>query len=344
MDIHLPLPRSPQGKFQRYCPSDSCVPRRFQLADAPQEQRIAEDHTSLVRRLPKTTGTTCPYCGTDGEDQSFTAPEDIQAAKQYLEWAVAEDASDYMEDLAREFNSSVSRNSFIQLSMHVERSRRPKPYPWREDLLRDLTCDICGRPYGVYAIGLFCPDCGGRNVHVHFDREVELISKQISAAERSDLGTDKELTYRLLGNAHEDVLTALETYLKVVFRFLAAARLGSADLAEAVKDAKRGNPFQNVERSRSLFGVLGVDPFRVISEADLGFLMAHIEKRHVIGHNLGLVDEKYLVSASSGREGENVKIAGDEILRFAALARRIVVDGLERSEVEFLPPKKEPPK
>jgi hypothetical protein len=26
-----------------------------------------------------------------------------------------------------------------------------------------MRCDVCQREYGVYAIGLFCPDCGSRS-------------------------------------------------------------------------------------------------------------------------------------------------------------------------------------
>ena len=32
-------------------------------------------------------------------------------------------------------------------------------------------CDHCGRDYGVFAIGLFCPDCGAPNLRLHFARE-----------------------------------------------------------------------------------------------------------------------------------------------------------------------------
>jgi hypothetical protein len=101
--------------------------------------------------------------------------------------------------------------------------------------------------------------------------------------------------------------------------------------------ARAGNPFQNIDRGRSLYGEIGIDPYRVLSADELGFLTVHIEKRHVIGHNLGLADERYLQRVGHEDEGENVRILGDDVRRFAELAYRIVVSGLEESEPEFLP-------
>lgn len=59
----------------------------------------------------------------------------------------------------------------------------------------------------MFAIALFCPDCGAPNLALHFARETELVGQQVDLAESQDR---QELAYRLLGNAHEDVLTAFE--------------------------------------------------------------------------------------------------------------------------------------
>jgi uncharacterized Zn finger protein (UPF0148 family) len=155
---------------------------------------------------------TCPYCGHDGTEQEFTAPEDVEAAKEHVKWAAAQDVADAIAGIVSGFNRKQSTDSPISISMSMKHSHEPAPYFWREDLLRALRCDLCERSYGVYAIAIFCPDCGGRNVHVHFAREVELIEKQVHQSEEIAAKGDNELAYRMLGNAHEDVLTALETY------------------------------------------------------------------------------------------------------------------------------------
>lgn len=121
--------------------------------------------------------------------------------------------------MARDFNRSMPRGGFISMRMDVRERPRAQPTAWREDLLRDLVCDQCARRYGVYAIAVFCPDCAAPNLGTHFKREVELVTKQVELAGDVREERDRELAYRLLGNAHEDVLTAFETYLKTTHRW-----------------------------------------------------------------------------------------------------------------------------
>jgi hypothetical protein len=136
--------------------------------------------------------------------------------------------------MAKDFNRKVGGGLF-GISMEVEGGSSSRPRAWIEDLLRELACDQCGREYGVYAIGLFCPDCGATNLAVHFSREVELIDRQLDLAQDVE---DREMSWRLLGNAHEDVLTALETYLKVVYRFVVDRRYQGEDRARVSSGAK----------------------------------------------------------------------------------------------------------
>jgi hypothetical protein len=193
----------------------------------------------------------------------------------------------------------------------------------RADLLRELVCDHCGRDYGVYAIGLFCPDCGAPNLRLHFERERQLVNAQVEIAEAQPEGLE-ELAYRLLGNAHEDVLTAFEATLKTVYLFGIANR---PEGAPAVKPV--GNDFQNLERAEQRFKDLTFDPFSGLGEMELSTLRLNIQKRHIIGHNLGVVDSKFAEHADEARLGETVHLVGDDVRRFATVCQS-VVDALDQ--------------
>ncbi len=335
MELAIPAPQSLTGKIHRCCPIPDCVPNLFQLGNAPSGQEISKEHAHLTRRAPNTQVTTCPYCGHDGPDDEFVFPGDIEAARDCIQRAVEEDAADILEQMARDFNRE-RRQDLLPINIGVERPRRSRPFTGREDLLRDLTCDICSRSYGVYAIGLFCPDCGARNLHVHFRREAGLVSQQLELAKKVEHDVGKELAYRLLGNAHEDVLTAFETYLKTIYRFLVKRRL-----PEQAKElgAKRriGNSFQNIERGHNLFAKINIDPYKHLGDADLNFLRLNIEKRHVVGHNLSMADEAYTQAAKTEQPGQTVRLMADEISRFANICNSVVVQ-LEENSAEFLPP------
>lgn len=326
MELSIPLPTTPTGKSYRWCPIDACEPRLFLLGEAPADQVIPDDHVHLTRRAPGTPGTTCPYCGNDSPDDRMIHPHDIEAAKKYITWAATQDAGDYIEGVAKDFNRSMrgSSGGLIQIEMDVKRPRLNRPSVWREDLLRNLACDICSREYGVYTIALYCPDCGAPNVHVHFRREVELISRQIELANNAEADGNKELAYRLLGNAHEDVLTAFETYLKTIFRFLVKKHLPTEEADRLITKKAIGNHFQNIRRGRKLYLEIGIDPYEGLEADDLTFLQLNIEKRHVVGHNLSMVDQTYSETSQGKQPGETVSLLGEEVRRFASICYLVV--------------------
>lgn len=337
LELSVPIPKSSTGKILRYCPDQACTPRRFQLGQAPESRTISEAHFSLIRRQPSTPGITCPYCGLDAKDYEFNAPEDIDAATNLVMWEAGQDVGDWLEQWTRDFNRQFNRSrGLISLQASVQRSRKPRPRPWREDLLRSLTCNVCSRVYGVYAIALFCPDCGARNLSIHFRREMEITLAQVDLAEHLQERGEQEIAYRLLGNAHEDVLTAFETYLKSVFRFVARRRFPGELPVDIAKDL-RGNPFQNIDRSRKAFEYLKVDLFTILNEKEIADLHIDIEKRHIVGHNLGIADEKYIDVAQDSGIGETIPLLADEIEQFANLCSR-VIGHIEQVIPEFLPP------
>jgi hypothetical protein len=59
--------------------------------------------------------------------------------------------------------------------------------------------------------------------------------------------------------------------------------------------------------------VLTINPFSMLSAGDLQFLATNIQKRHVIGHNLGIADEHYCHFNQSEQPAETVQLLGNEI-------------------------------
>lgn len=323
MRLAVPLPVTSSGMTLRWCPNDDCQPRRFQIGVSQLEQPEATVQPG-ARRSPGAPATTCPYCGTDGDDQSFVAPEDLEAAIDKVKWAFREDVVLWLDGLAADFNRTVSRggNNFLGIRMTSDNVRRPEPTAWREDLLRSVQCHACSRAYGVYAIGLFCPDCGIANLADHFAREVDLVEGQVSIAADLQIEGETELAYRVLGNAHEDVVTAFETYLKSVFRFVLVSRQGSADLFKPAD--LRGNPFQNLSRAERLFAALGIALFEGLDPSELQSLETDFQKRHVVGHNLGLVDDRYAEVEQDSRIGETTSLLAGDVKAFATRCMSVV--------------------
>jgi hypothetical protein len=327
LELKIPLPISQSGLVERYCPSDSCNPRIFQLGDRAANKEFDEQALTRSRRRPGGDGTVCPYCGIIQGDAAFLSPRDREAALNQVRWAAAEGVREMvgnmMETMAHNFNRR-SGNGMISLRMETKRgAQSPRPRPYREDMLRTLTCDVCARRYGVYAIGLFCPDCGASNVNVHFARELELIRDQATISQNSANDGKVELAYRLLGNAHEDVLTAFETYLKSLYRFLVTKRTPVEAPALCSKKAI-GISFQNIERGKSLYAALNIDLYSACAPQDIQLLDRNIQKRHVIGHNLGLADETYANKLGEASAGTIINISSAEVIHFAEICATVV--------------------
>lgn len=318
MKLSIPLPRTPGGRIYRFSPNEDAHPRHFVIGDVLAEVPLTAALRARMKHEPRTKLTVCPYSGTVADDAAFAHPDDVKAALEIVKHDAAQDIGDaFAEMFKNAFRGSSSSNGLIKVTANVKRSMpKPKPRFVRQDLMRELVCDHCGRDYGVFAIGLFCPDCGAPNVRLHFAREAELVDDQVSIAEQ--IGTEKEeLAYRLLGNAHEDILTAFEATLKALYLY-GKTQVGTNS------PTKLGNDFQNVDKGLKRFDELGLNPFEDLTSAEMAALKLNIEKRHIIGHNLSVVDDKFAAHASDAKVGETVHLLGEDIRQFAALGQKVI--------------------
>jgi hypothetical protein len=312
MQLAIPLPQTPEGRVYRYSPKEDAYPRHFVLGGREPDFLVEKHKRQRMRQEPGTTRTVCPYSGAIGDDEDFTHPKDREAALKIVKHAAVQDVQAAFSDMLK----GVAQKSRGGLTYKPgARAHRSSPQFGRNDLMRLLICDCCGRDYGVFAIALYCPDCGSPNIALHFSREVELVSQQVQIAE--ELGEERqELAYRLLGNAHEDVLTAFEAAQKVVYAHQVAKDNSS------VKPVR--NDFQNVERAQKRYAEFGFDPYCTLSEGERELLNLNIQKRHVIGHNLGVVDAKFAENARDALLGETVDLVGSEIREFARLCLLVI--------------------
>jgi hypothetical protein len=321
MQLGISPPRTPDGRAYRFSPNDKAHPRHFVLGERAEGFAVSSQ-TERMMQAAGSPNTVCPYSGTVGPDDAFTHPDDRAAALEIVAHAARSDAEEAVRGMFDKLAHDFAGNKYLTIKSSPRSPSKPAPRFVRSDLLRELVCDECGRDYGVFAISLFCPDCGAPNIHLHFARETSLVRQQVEIA--GGLSDEQsELAYRLMGNAHEDVLTAFEATLKTVYLHRVAGRPAGAPPIKAV-----GNAFQNIARGRERFSEFGLDPFAGLSPETLAALTLNIQKRHVIGHNLGVADAVFAEHAVDARLGETIALVGDDILQFAEIGQ-MVVNGLD---------------
>jgi len=310
-EFAIPIPQTPTGGTWRFSPNSAARPRHFVVAPASATYVVAHAARARMKLDPRSDRTVCPYSGIVAPDAAFMHPDDHYATTHIVAHAFAIDSQAHFARLA---TAAGPPNGY--------RPPAPQPRPTfvRADLQRTLRCDHCARPYAVYAIALYCPDCGAPNVRLHFRREIALVEAQLALAEAQPAAA-QELAYRLHGNAHEDVVSAFEATLKTIY-------LHGHDRSGGPAPAKPRNAFQNLQKIEARFAELGVDPFAALSSEARTGLALGIQKRHVFGHNLGVADETFAAHAPDARVGQTISTAADEIRSFATLAQ-VVVDGLD---------------
>lgn len=318
MRLGIPPPQTPDGRVYRYSPNEDAHPRHFVLGSHDPDFVITDESRARMKLQPRSNQSVCPYSGIIAPDEDFLHPDDKEAVLEIVKDAAIRDAEAVLHKAFSKFNNRSSGKGFITMkTTYTPSPPRPKPRFARRDLLRELVCDQCSRDYGVFAISLFCHDCGAPNLHLHFAREIELVGQQVELAtvQSEDAA---ELSYRLLGNAHEDVLTAFEATQKAVYLH------GKVIAGTKAADVKVGNDFQNVEKAQRRWAELGLDPYTCLEADALEVLKLNIQKRHIIGHNLGVMDEKFASHSADARVGETVRLVASDVVAFAESCQRVV--------------------
>lgn len=130
----------------------------------------------------------------------------------------------------------------------------------------------------------------------------------------------------------------LETYLKTVYQFLVRKRYTAAEAQRLCSKKTIQNAFQNIECGERLFRQsLNIELFDHLQSSARERLHVNLEKRHLIGHNLGLIDVAFAQSVGAKSVGSNVPLVAEEVSAFAVVASSVVAR-LE-TQAEFQQPR-----
>jgi hypothetical protein len=315
----IPLTPDKEGMVGRECPRADCQPRYFKIQVLPKsdEQTKQSDKPEATEQLH------CPYCG-------FTTHINKFATRDQTEWVksmVVRDIHRQIDEMFRKTIGSThtSGGGFFQVRLEYKSGTLPSVRHYAEkELKRVVDCDQCGRRYAVYGIAMFCPWCGEGNLKVHLTRSIEVVKSLMNAHDQIVEKSGKESGYHLLGNCLEDCVSLFEGFLKVIYKEL----IGKKCTVEECRDkmSKLGNSFQNLSKAGEIFiHDLGIDLFDGLSVTDLDFIGLQFAKRHVITHNLGLIDEKFKKQASAWQTlGQDISLNASDIARLLDLLRKTI--------------------
>jgi hypothetical protein len=292
-DSTVGLPLDDDGFFGRECPQADCL-AFFKL-------HVDEYGEARAKRA-----LSCPVCGHRGDDETFFTQDQLRRGRA----GAVELAHGAIQSGINKAFGGMNRSSgggAVSFRFTPAPPCQPRPLPTyvERQTIRTFICPTGGHRAVIYDLLAVCPYCGPATPpRAILDDNLAAMGKLLDVVEglpaehRAEVeaaGGTTVLTERALGG----VVSAAQNFAKQLH-------------ARAEKSAPDGNPWQNVDRLRKQWQAsFSTDPMAGVSGDVVATLRLGFERRHVLEHNGGVADERY------------VKDSGDKI----RLDRRIRFDG-----------------
>jgi len=282
MNIRSEIHADEDGYIDRQCPHEEC---EYLF-------KIKED--DLFSDLVSDEKVWCPLCGHQANAQSWYSKEQVEQAQKVAFAEVGHIVNEAMIRDARNFNSKQPKNSFLSMSMKVTRKSKEVILPAKPTDLMQLRiqCNNCSCNYAVIGSTYFCPACGSKSSTQIFQQSIETIRTILDNLDElteniPDKDTQQNMQNSFIESSLQKCVTTFQTF---------------ADNLVANNPSRskyRQNAFQNIAEGSQLWGSLyGHEYNNYLSEGELEDLNLFFQKRHILVHNDGIVDEKYIQKSS----------------------------------------------
>jgi len=301
-NISVPIQPDEEGMVGRECPEQNCE-KYFKVKNG----------TGIVNNPAMY----CPYCSYRGVPREFFTKEQIEYAKSI--------AVRHVTDMIGRELKKLERHSFKGpfFSMNIKVKSQPAPirYYVEKQLQENIVCENCKCEYAIYGIFAVCPDCGQHNIFQIFSKNIDLIMKQLCLEDelyrkfgetnRAEIDSlMKDIKGKTVENACEDAVTVFETFCKRVYELNNHNAVNPALVLQ-------GNPFQSLDRAKEVFfSQFNFDIFHGLTADEIDKLYLLFNKRHILTHNLGIIDQRFLVNTGLRQDilNHKVEISKQEVI------------------------------
>ncbi|MBI5543791.1 MAG: hypothetical protein HY901_07895 [Deltaproteobacteria bacterium] len=310
--ITIPVAADERGYVDKECPVSEC---RYQF------KVMGEDWGALFHDE----AVFCPMCGHEAPATQLWTTEQVEQgrarAMAYLEARV----DSALRRGAAEFNRTHRSDGFLQVSMHVSGAPRRAvilPLPAAEVLEQRVACEKCSARYAVIGAAFFCPCCGNNSVERMFEASLQRVRARVenldtirSALREASGPDDAELTCRsLLEDGLQHCVTAFQHYAERRYRAIP----GTA--------TPRMNAFQRLEEGDALWrAAVGAGYIEWISPDSQSRLRILFERRHLLAHRDGIVDDKYMAKSGDHvyRTGQRIVVTVRDVSELVDIIQRL---------------------
>ncbi len=248
----------------------------------------------------------CPYCGHCAKQHQFFTKAQIEYAQSVVINKVSEAV---IEDL-----------NLVE--------GRPEPIQhYRElQLEEEVVCDNCTLRYTIFGSFAFCPDCGRHNSRQILEKNLSLAEKMIGLADQ----VESDLSNQLVADSLENGVSAFDGFGREICR-VHASKASDAKKAENIS-------FQNLTGAqKNVQNFFAIDLAAGLDDQDWSFVCRCFQKRHLLAHKMGVVDDAYLKATDDPHAtvGRKVTIHANEVTEMLGHVR--MLGTYLTAELETLP-------
>ncbi len=310
--ISVPIEADKDGYLDRECPNDDCL---FQFkVDEKDWEKLFKDEKVF-----------CPLCRHEAKSNSWFTTEQIEQAKEQAIKHIHVHIDKALEQGARDFNSKQPRNSFIKMSVKVTGAKPLHyimPVPSKEEMQLKIQCKVCNANYAVIGSAFFCPCCGHNSAEETFDNSLKKIQDKIKnipiirqAVETVSKDEAENTCRSLIETSLGECVVAFQRFCEVNFT------------TRAPEKNVKFNAFQNIEIGAKYWkGILGETYADWLTADEMTRLNLLFQKRHLLAHTEGIVDQKYLdkTDDTSYKAGQRIIIKEKDVLELVNLVKKLV--------------------
>lgn len=313
----VPIKPEEDGLLGRECSNEDCETKYFKISLEVDDAYGKEIENFSQLEL------TCPYCSNMDNMQHLHTEEQIEWIKSMMIRGIHKTFQNMM---AKSFPPRPKpRGGMFSISMEFKPGTLPSVRHYAEEKLKqEVVCDRCRFRYAIYGVSFHCPLCGAGNILQHLERSADTIHILIGESARIGSEHGAKVADAMLGNALEDIVGLFEGFLKYAYRYAVRKSNSKEDADKLIKKIRTN--FQRLSGAEEIFRRdLSIEIFHGLDAREVEELEVAFAKRHVLTHNLGLIDEKFQDNAQTwNRLSSEIEFEPGEIERALGTVRKVV--------------------
>ena len=288
-DISISFSPDADGYLDRECPNQDCL-FRFKA------------HSDDWKNLFKDEQVFCPMCRHEAKATSWWNSDQLKAGRTQV-----------IQQVQKRFMNAWAGRSSIGYSF--------TPVGAMKEMERKITCTECHSRFAVIGSAFFCPCCGYNSAEQTFDASLNKVEIKLNyvttvrkAVETSSKDDAEIMCRSLIEDALKDCVVAFQRFCEATYQ----KRKPDEKLAM--------NVFQRLDTGSKLWkGIYNEEYADWLTTLEFQRMNLLFQRRHLLAHTEGVVDERYLQYANDTayKLGQRIVVKESDVIELLKYIRKI---------------------